>query len=108
MLIAAGSLGEAADLCEDLVALPAAAYLRMRAGERLIGEGRASEARAQLARAIAFWRSVRATRFLRDAEGLVARLDAVSPRAEPAVQPSAERTPRYASDHHSPPPGTDK
>jgi len=51
---------------------------------------------------------VRATRFLRDAEGLVARLNAVSPKAERAVQPSAERTQRHASDHHSPLPGTDK
>ena len=107
-LIAAESLVEAADLCEQLVALPAAAYVRMHAGERLIGEGRAAEARAQLARAVAFWRSVRATRFLRDAEGLMARLNSVSPKAERAVQPSAERTQRYASDHHSPLPGTDK
>lgn len=78
-LIAAGSVGEAADLCEELVMLPVSAYLRIHAGERLIGEGRSAEAREHLARAIAFWRSVRATRFLQQAEGLVARLDAMSP-----------------------------
>jgi len=107
-LIADGSLVDASDVCEQLGSLPAAAYLRMHAGERLIGEGRDAEARAQLARAIAFWRSVRATRFLRDAEGLVARLDAASPGGEPPVDPGAERTLRYASDHQSPAPSTDK
>lgn len=107
-LIADGSLVDASDVCEQLGSLPAAAYLRMHAGERLIGEGRDAEARAQLARAIAFWRSVRATRFLRDAEGLVARLDAASPGGEPPVDPGAERTLRYASDQQSPAPSTDK
>ena len=87
-LIAAGSLVEAADLCEELGVLPAAAYVRMCAGERLIGEGRAVEARAQLARAIAFWRSVRATRFLKAAEGLFARVDMASSGGEPVARTS--------------------
>ena len=93
-LIAAGSLGEAADLCEELGVLPAAAYLRMRAAERLFDDGQVAEARAQLTRAVAFWRSVRATRFLEDADGLFARVDTASAGGEPAVGPGAERTPR--------------
>ena len=41
-------------------------------GERLLGEGRADEGRAQIERALAFYRGVRATRFIAEAEALLA------------------------------------
>jgi hypothetical protein len=48
------------------------AYLRLRAGERLLAEGCMEEGRAQVERALVFFRGVRATRFIADAEALLA------------------------------------
>ncbi len=74
-LILAGSLADAADMYEEMGGPSSAALLRFHAAKRLIGEGRTAEARAQLERALAFWRSVDATRFVARAVQLAARLD---------------------------------
>ena len=44
---------------------------RLRAAEKLVGEGRSTEADEQLQRALAFYRSVGATRYVREAEALL-------------------------------------
>jgi class 3 adenylate cyclase/tetratricopeptide (TPR) repeat protein len=48
------------------------AYARLRAAGQLVGEGRRSEADQQLQRALAFYRSVGATRYIREGEHLLA------------------------------------
>jgi tetratricopeptide (TPR) repeat protein len=48
---------------------------RLRAGERLLGEGRAEEAQDQLRKALAFWRPLGASRYVRQAEELLAEAD---------------------------------
>jgi tetratricopeptide (TPR) repeat protein len=49
------------------------ALMRVRAGERHLEAGRRAEAEAQLARALDFFRSVRATAYLQEAEQVLAR-----------------------------------
>ena len=68
-----GDLVGAADALEELGRVNDEAYLRVCVGERLLGEGRADEGRAQIERALAFYRGVRATRFIAEAEALLAR-----------------------------------
>jgi hypothetical protein len=48
------------------------AFYRLRAAERLVGEGRRAEADEQLRPALAFYRSVRAARYVREGEALLA------------------------------------
>jgi tetratricopeptide (TPR) repeat protein len=48
------------------------AEVRLRAAESLVAQGRRAEGDAQLQLALAFYRSVRATRFIREAEALLA------------------------------------
>jgi class 3 adenylate cyclase len=48
-----------------------AARAHLRAAQRLVGEGRRAEADVQLQKALAFYRSVGATRYLREAEALL-------------------------------------
>jgi tetratricopeptide (TPR) repeat protein len=67
-----GRYGEAADTLEAIGDLHMAAHARLRAAEALGAAGRKVEADAELARAVDFFRSVRATRYLRRAEGLLA------------------------------------
>ena len=93
-LVAAGSLGEAAGLCERVGFLPAAAFLRMRGAHRLIAEGVVAGAQDQLARSIAFWRSVQAGRFVREAEALLPRLSGVPPEGEPVRELPERGSPR--------------
>ena len=62
----------AADVCEMIGSLPDEALCRLRAAERLADDGQQSEADEQLGRALAFYRSVGATRFIRKAEALLA------------------------------------
>jgi hypothetical protein len=62
---AAEALAELGDVTDE-------AYLRLRAGERLLAEGRADEGREQIERALEFYRGVRATRFVAEAEALLA------------------------------------
>ena len=62
---------EAADILDEIGAVDLEALARLRAAERLVADGRRAEADEQLQRALAFWRSVRATRYIRKAEALL-------------------------------------
>jgi class 3 adenylate cyclase/tetratricopeptide (TPR) repeat protein len=81
-LIAVSRFADAANVADEIGLRPAAALLRLHAAENLIAEGRPEEARALLATALEFWRPVEATHFIREAEGLLARLDAATPQPE--------------------------
>jgi DNA-binding SARP family transcriptional activator len=65
-----GKLAEAADLLTNMGRLAAAARVRLSAAETLIEGGHHAEASEQLDKALAFYRSVRATRYIRQAEAL--------------------------------------
>ena len=67
-----GRFAEAADLFGRMPLRPAEAHARVRAAEQLVAAGRRAEADEQLQRALAFWRSVGATRYIRQAEKLLA------------------------------------
>jgi hypothetical protein len=69
---AAGSFEEAADILGDIGSAPEEAFARLRAAEALIQAGRRAEGNAQLQRALAFFRSVGATAYIREAESLFA------------------------------------
>jgi len=62
----------AADLYEAIGLLDTEAYARLQAAEWLASEGRRTEADVQLKRALAFYRSVGATRYIREGEALLA------------------------------------
>jgi predicted ATPase/class 3 adenylate cyclase len=62
---------DAAEIAARIGEEALAADLRLAAGEVLLEKGRSEEARAQLESALAFYRSVGATRFIRDAAALV-------------------------------------
>jgi tetratricopeptide (TPR) repeat protein len=62
----------AADLFEGMGIASHEAFFRLRAAERLVEEGRRAEADEQLRRALAFYRSVGATRYVREGEALLA------------------------------------
>jgi hypothetical protein len=67
-----GRFAVAADIYARMPFRPAEALARIRAAEQLIATGRRPEADAQLQRALAFWRSVGATLYIRQAEELLA------------------------------------
>jgi tetratricopeptide (TPR) repeat protein len=71
-LYAEGRRMEAADLLEEIGSLPDAAFARLRAAEVLSGKGRSEEARRAFDQALAFYRRVGATRFVRRAEHALA------------------------------------
>jgi hypothetical protein len=48
------------------------AYLRLRIGEELTAQGDTEGGRIQIERALAFYRGVRATRFIAEAEAVLA------------------------------------
>jgi class 3 adenylate cyclase/tetratricopeptide (TPR) repeat protein len=62
----------AADVYAAIGARPEEAYARLRAADNLVQEGRRAEADAQLEAALAFWRSVGATAYVREGEALLA------------------------------------
>ena len=64
---------EAADLYGEGGFLPAEALVRRWTAERLLAEGKGAEAEEQLDLALAFWRSVGATRYVAEAEALRAQ-----------------------------------
>ena len=64
--------GDVADLLETTGEQPLQAEFRLRAARELVAAGRLDEASQQLERARAFWQSVGATGFLRDADQLIA------------------------------------
>jgi hypothetical protein len=59
---------EAADIAEDIGEIEVEAELRCAAAEAFFAEGRTIEAADQLERALEFFRSVRATRLIRELE----------------------------------------
>jgi tetratricopeptide (TPR) repeat protein len=63
---------DAAEILHRAGARPDEAEARLRAAERLGAEGRRAEADVQIKEALSFYRSVGATKYVRDAEGLVA------------------------------------
>ncbi len=67
-----GDLAGAADALGELGKVNDEAYLRLRIGEQLLAEGREEEGREQVERALVFYRGVRATRFVAEAERLLA------------------------------------
>jgi len=67
-----GDYVAAADIYADIGTLDEEAFARLRAAERLVGEGRRAEADEQLQKSLAFWRSVGATRYIREGEALLA------------------------------------
>jgi tetratricopeptide (TPR) repeat protein len=70
--VLAGDLAGAADLLGEIGARSQEAFLRLRAAEQLVEAGRRVEADEQLNRALAFYRSVGATRHVREGEALLA------------------------------------
>jgi len=70
--IARGELLQAAEVYAGIGHLPNEAYTRLRAAEQLVAEGRLTEADEQLRKALSFFRSVRATRYVNEGETLLA------------------------------------
>jgi class 3 adenylate cyclase/tetratricopeptide (TPR) repeat protein len=68
----AGDYSAAADGYRELGRLASEADMRLSAAERLVAIARRSEAEVQLELALAFFRSVGATRYIREAEALLA------------------------------------
>jgi class 3 adenylate cyclase/tetratricopeptide (TPR) repeat protein len=66
-----GDLVSAADILTSIDAKAEEAFARLRAGQRLVAEGRADEAEFQLTRALEFYRAVDGTAFAREAESLL-------------------------------------
>jgi tetratricopeptide (TPR) repeat protein len=62
----------AADICAEMGAATQEAYARLAAARLLVGQGRRPEADEQLHRALAFYRSVGASRYVREGESLLA------------------------------------
>ena len=71
-VVARGDYPRAADLFAATGSRPIEAYTRLRAAAQLVDAGRRTEADDQLHRALAFWRSVGATRYVREGEALLA------------------------------------
>jgi tetratricopeptide (TPR) repeat protein len=69
---AAGDLRQAADVCATMGACTEEARDRLWLAKALIEQNRRAEADVELQRALAFYRSVGATRYIREAEGLLA------------------------------------
>jgi hypothetical protein len=61
----------AAELMSEIY-VPGEAYARLRAGGQLVDDARRPEADVELNRALAFWRAVGATRYVREGEALLA------------------------------------
>jgi tetratricopeptide (TPR) repeat protein len=70
--LASGDYARAAEMYAEIGARPNEAYARLRAAGQLVDAGRRTEADAQLQSALAFWRSVGATRYIREGEALMA------------------------------------
>ena len=70
--IAAGDFVRAADIYAEMGTTALEAFNRLCAAEQLVGEGRRAEADEQLRPALAFYRSVGASRYVREGEALLA------------------------------------
>lgn len=69
---AQGNFVAAAEILQRIGSKPAEAEARLRAAEQLVTEGRRAEADEQLEQALAFYRSVGASRYVRECEALLA------------------------------------
>jgi class 3 adenylate cyclase/tetratricopeptide (TPR) repeat protein len=69
---------EGADTLGEIGSADLEALARLRAGERLVVDGRRAEAAEQLQLSLAFWHSVGATRYIRDAEALLDEASEIS------------------------------
>jgi class 3 adenylate cyclase/tetratricopeptide (TPR) repeat protein len=67
-----GDYAQAAEILAEIGDAELESLARLRAAERLVAEGRRPEADEQLHKALAFWRSVGATRYIREGEALLA------------------------------------
>jgi class 3 adenylate cyclase/tetratricopeptide (TPR) repeat protein len=70
--IASGDFARAAEILSEIGFRPGEAYTRLRAAEALVQVRLAREAEAELERALTFYRSVGATRYVRQGEALMA------------------------------------
>jgi hypothetical protein len=70
--VAIGDFSGAAEIFAVLPAPAFEAFFRLRAAEQLLAEGRRAEADLQLRPALVFYRGVRATRYVREGEALLA------------------------------------
>ena len=68
-----GDFLTAAEISYDIGNLDDEALARLRAAEQFVAEGRRVEADEQLSQSLAFWRSVGATRYIREGEALLAK-----------------------------------
>lgn len=84
-----GEPGRAADLLRDADRPHGEAQARLRAARALVAEGRGAEAEAQLGRALAFWRSVGATRSIGEAEALLAAVESSTRGGPRSFSPGA-------------------
>jgi class 3 adenylate cyclase/tetratricopeptide (TPR) repeat protein len=73
-LVAVGDLADAADELEQVGSVSDEMHARLQAAGQLAMQGRRAEADAQLARALAFYRSVAAIAYLREGEALLAAI----------------------------------
>jgi class 3 adenylate cyclase/tetratricopeptide (TPR) repeat protein len=71
--IVAGDLVGAAERYARIGSVPNVAFTRLRAAEKLIAEGRHPEADVQLEKALAFYRTVDATAYIREGEAVLAK-----------------------------------
>jgi class 3 adenylate cyclase len=71
-VLAAGDAARAAAMLDEIELPAAAAFYRLRAAEHFVAEGRRAEADEQLRPALAFFRGVGATRYVREGEALLA------------------------------------
>jgi tetratricopeptide (TPR) repeat protein len=69
---AVGDFGRTADILGEIGTPSREAFFRLRRAEQLVAEGRRAEADEQLHRALTFYRSVGATRYIREGEALLA------------------------------------
>ena len=70
--IAAGDFVRAAGIFQEIGDASTEAFCRLRAAETLVAAGRRAEADEQLRPALAFYRSLGATRYIREGEALLA------------------------------------
>jgi len=71
-LYAGGEFERAADLYAEMGTLPYEAYARLQAAKALVAQEKRAQADAQLQQALAFYRSVGATRYVREGEARLA------------------------------------
>ena len=72
LAVAQGEFVEAADVFGRIGDVTDEAFYRLCAAEQLVEQGRRAEADEELGRALAFYRGVRATRYIRKGEALLA------------------------------------